>query len=51
MAADGKTASVNFKMQGDPNDLRNQDIVKQVRSSIVPTTFAGAAGRSCARDR
>jgi RND superfamily putative drug exporter len=31
-------------MQGDPNDLRNQDIVKQVRSSIVPTTFAGAPG-------
>jgi RND superfamily putative drug exporter len=44
MAADGKTASVNFKMQGDPNDLRNQDIVKQVRSSIVPTTFADAPG-------
>ncbi|HEY7970344.1 MAG TPA: MMPL family transporter [Candidatus Limnocylindrales bacterium] len=44
MAADGKTASVNFKMQGDPNDLRNQDIVKQVRSSIVPTTFGGAPG-------
>ena len=36
MAADGKTASVNYKMQGDPNDLRNQDIVRQVRSSVVP---------------
>jgi len=44
MAADGKTASVNFKMPGDPNDQRNQDIVRQVRSSVIPTTFAGAPG-------
>ena len=44
MAADGKTASVNFKMPGDPNDLRNQDIVRQVRSSVIPTAFAGAPG-------
>jgi len=43
MAADGKTASVNFKMPGDPNDLRNQDIVRQVRSSVIPTAFAGAS--------
>jgi RND superfamily putative drug exporter len=41
LAADGRTASVNFKMSGDPNDQRNQDIVRQVRGSVIPTAFAG----------
>ena len=31
LAADGKTAFIIYKMAGDPNDLRNQDIVRQVR--------------------
>src|SRR5262249_19891731 len=44
MAADGRTASVNFKMSGDPNDLRNQDIVRQVRGTVIPTAFANAPG-------
>ena len=41
LAADGKTASVNFQMSGDPNDQRNQDIVREVRGTVIPTAFAG----------
>ncbi|HET7474315.1 MAG TPA: MMPL family transporter [Candidatus Limnocylindrales bacterium] len=41
LAADGHTASVNFQMSGDPNDQRNQDIVRQVRTSVIPSAFAG----------
>ncbi|HET7030124.1 MAG TPA: MMPL family transporter [Candidatus Limnocylindrales bacterium] len=41
LATDGHTASVNFQMSGDPNDQHNQDIVRQVRSSVIPSAFAG----------
>ncbi|HEU4571115.1 MAG TPA: MMPL family transporter [Candidatus Limnocylindrales bacterium] len=41
LASDGKTASVNYKMPGDPNDQHNQDIVRQVRASIIPSAFSG----------
>jgi RND superfamily putative drug exporter len=41
LAADGHTGSVNFQMSGDPNDQRNQDIVRQVRTSVIPSAFAG----------
>jgi uncharacterized membrane protein YdfJ with MMPL/SSD domain len=44
MAADGKTALISWNMNGDPNDQRNQDIVRQIRSSVVPSAFAGAPG-------
>jgi RND superfamily putative drug exporter len=44
LAADGKTAFITYKLSGDPNDLQNQDTVRQVRSSIVPAAFAGAPG-------
>jgi uncharacterized membrane protein YdfJ with MMPL/SSD domain len=44
MSADGRVAFVSYLMSGGSNDLRNQDIVRQVRSSIVPTAFAGLSG-------
>jgi uncharacterized membrane protein YdfJ with MMPL/SSD domain len=44
MAADGKTASVNFHQSGDPNDPQNQDVVRQVRTDVVPAAFADAPG-------
>jgi RND superfamily putative drug exporter len=44
LAADGKTAFVSWKMAGDPNDQHNQDIVREVRSSLVPPAIAGLPG-------
>src|SRR4029079_5848815 len=44
LAADGKTAFVSWKMAGDPNDQHNQDVVREVRSSIVPPAIAGLPG-------
>ena len=44
LAADGKTAFIIYKMGGDPNDPRNQDTIRQVRSSVVPAAFAAAPG-------
>ena len=44
ISADGHVAFVSYKMGGGSNDLRNQDIVRQVRSSVIPTAFAGAPG-------
>ncbi len=44
IAADGKTAFISYKMSGDPNDSHNQDVVRQVRTTIVPTAFAGITG-------
>ena len=41
---DGKAAFVIFQMGGTENDQRNQDIVRQVRSSIVPETVGVVAG-------
>jgi RND superfamily putative drug exporter len=44
MSADGHVAFVSYLMSGGSNDLRNQDIVRQVRTSVVPTAFAGLSG-------
>jgi RND superfamily putative drug exporter len=44
MSADGHVAFVSYLMAGGSNDLRNQDIVRQVRSSVVPTAFADLPG-------
>jgi putative drug exporter of the RND superfamily len=44
MSADGHVAFVSYLMSGGSNDIRNQDIVRQVRSSVVPTAFAGLPG-------
>jgi putative drug exporter of the RND superfamily len=44
MSADGHVAFVSYLMSGGSNDIRNQDIVRQVRTSVVPTAFAGLPG-------
>jgi len=44
MSSDGHVAFINYVMSGGSNDLRNQDIVRQVRRSIVPDAFAGLTG-------
>ncbi|HZC33160.1 MAG TPA: MMPL family transporter, partial [Candidatus Bathyarchaeia archaeon] len=44
MSADGHVAFVSYVMAGGSNDLRNQDIVREVRSTVVPNAFDGLAG-------
>jgi RND superfamily putative drug exporter len=44
ISADGKVAFVSYVMAGGSNDLRNQDIVREVRSTVVPNAFAGLSG-------
>jgi uncharacterized membrane protein YdfJ with MMPL/SSD domain len=44
MSADGHVAFVSYLMAGGSNDLRNQDIVRQVRTSVVPAAFTGLPG-------
>ena len=44
MSADGHVAWISYVMSGGSNDIRNQDIVREVRSSVVPTAFAGLTG-------
>ncbi len=44
MAADAHTAFISYKMAGDPNDLHNQDVVRQVRTTVVPAAFGGLTG-------
>ncbi|HEX5824852.1 MAG TPA: MMPL family transporter [Candidatus Limnocylindrales bacterium] len=44
MSTDGHVAFINYVMAGGSNDIRNQEIVRQVRSSVVPTAFAGLSG-------
>jgi RND superfamily putative drug exporter len=44
MSADGHVAWISYVMSGGSNDVRNQDIVREVRSSVVPTSFAGLTG-------
>jgi len=43
-SADGHVDFISYPMAGGSNDLRNQDIVRQVRTSVVPTAFAGLSG-------
>jgi uncharacterized membrane protein YdfJ with MMPL/SSD domain len=41
LSADGHVAWVQYVMSGGSNDVRNQDIVREVRTSVVPAAFAG----------
>ena len=43
-STDGHVALVSYVMAGGSNDLRNQDIVREVRSSAVPAAFSGISG-------
>jgi uncharacterized membrane protein YdfJ with MMPL/SSD domain len=44
ISADGHVAFISYVMAGGINDVRNQDIVRQVRSSVVPNAFGGLPG-------
>jgi uncharacterized membrane protein YdfJ with MMPL/SSD domain len=44
MSSDGHVAFVSYLMAGGSNDIHNQDIVRQVRTSVIPTAFAGLTG-------
>jgi len=44
ISADGHVAFVSYIMAGGSNDIRNADIVRQVRSTVVPAAFAGLVG-------
>jgi RND superfamily putative drug exporter len=44
VSSDGHVALVSYVMSGGSNDLRNRDIVREVRSTVVPSAFAGLAG-------
>jgi RND superfamily putative drug exporter len=44
MSSDGHVAFVSYLMAGGSNDIPNQDIVRQVRTSVIPTAFAGLTG-------
>jgi uncharacterized membrane protein YdfJ with MMPL/SSD domain len=44
LSSDGHVAFISYAMAGRENDIRNQDIVRQVRTSVVPTAFAGLTG-------
>jgi uncharacterized membrane protein YdfJ with MMPL/SSD domain len=44
ISGDGHVTFVSYVMAGGSNDIRNQDIVRQVRSTVVPVAFAGLTG-------
>ena len=44
MSSDGHVALISAIMAGGTNDLRNQDIVREVRSTVVPAALAGLSG-------
>jgi RND superfamily putative drug exporter len=44
LSADGHVAFVSYLMAGSSNDIRNQDIVRQVRTTVVPSAFGGLSG-------
>ena len=44
MAADGHVASVSYVMSGGSNDAHNQDVVRQMRTQVIPAAFSGLTG-------
>ncbi len=44
LSPNGTVADVSFTMSGGRNDLHNRDIVRQVRSQIVPEVFGSLPG-------
>ena len=41
---DGRVEFITYEMGGTENDVRNQDIVRQIRTSIVPETIGAISG-------
>ena len=44
LSSDGHVAFISYLMSGSANDRRNADIVREVRSSVVPAAFSGLTG-------
>jgi uncharacterized membrane protein YdfJ with MMPL/SSD domain len=44
LSNDKTVALVSFVLSGTQNDIRNQDIVREVRTSVVPTVFGSLPG-------
>jgi uncharacterized membrane protein YdfJ with MMPL/SSD domain len=44
LSRDGKVAAVGFTLAGTLNDYRNWDIVREVRSRVVPAAFSPDSG-------
>ena len=44
MSSDGHAAFISYLMAGGRNDIGNQDIVRTMRSDVIPTAFAGLTG-------
>ncbi|MDQ3493484.1 MAG: MMPL family transporter, partial [Chloroflexota bacterium] len=43
-SADGSVAMISYVMAGSQNDLTNRDIVREVRTEVVPDVFGGLPG-------
>jgi RND superfamily putative drug exporter len=43
-SSDGHVALVSYVMAGGSNDIHNQDIVREIRTRIVPDVFGGLSG-------
>jgi uncharacterized membrane protein YdfJ with MMPL/SSD domain len=43
-SSNGEVALLTYTMNGSGNDLHNQDIVREVRTSVVPAALASAPG-------
>jgi uncharacterized membrane protein YdfJ with MMPL/SSD domain len=43
-SADGHAAYIQYLLTGTQNDQRNEDVVREIRSSVIPTAFAGLSG-------
>lgn len=41
LSRDGRVARVSYQMAGGSNDQRNREIVREVRSEVVPAVFGG----------
>ncbi len=44
LSGDGTVGSVAFTLPGGPNDRANRDVVRTLRTDVVPHAFAGVAG-------
>src|SRR5919197_50100 len=44
VSADGTVAMVSFVMSGGQNDVRNREVVQELRHEVVPAVFGGLPG-------
>ena len=43
-SADAHAAYITYLLSGGRNDQHNQDVVREIRTSVIPTAFAGVSG-------